>query len=93
MEKIKLEGLDSLQYVVQEKVHGTNCCFITDGQTVRFAKRTSLVETGETFYNYEELLERYNDRIIRLYHCVKGKYADAESVSVYGEILKGHGSD
>ncbi|KAA6301924.1 MAG: hypothetical protein EZS26_001927 [Candidatus Ordinivivax streblomastigis] len=89
MEKIKLEGFDSLQYVVQEKVHGANCCFITDGQTVRFAKRTSLVETGEMFYNYEELLERYNDRIIRLYHCVKEKYADAESISVYGEMFGG----
>jgi Rnl2 family RNA ligase len=89
MEKIKSEGLDSLQYVVQEKVHGANCCFVTDGQTVRFAKRTGLVETGEMFYNYEELLERYKERIIRLFHRIKERYADTESISVYGEMFGG----
>ena len=26
MDKINSERLDSLQYVVQEKVHGANCC-------------------------------------------------------------------
>jgi Rnl2 family RNA ligase len=89
MEKIKLEGFDSLPYVVQEKVHGANCCFITDGQMVKFAKRTNFVEAGEMFYNYEELLERYRDRIILLFQQVKAKYADAESILVYGEMFGG----
>jgi Rnl2 family RNA ligase len=77
MEKIKLE------------VHGANCCLVTDGQTVRFAKRTGLVETGEMFYNYEELLERYQDRIVRLFHRVKTQYTDTESLLVYGEMFGG----
>lgn len=89
MDKIKMEGLDSLQYVVQEKVHGANCSFITDGQTVQFAKRTGLVEAGEKFYNYEELLERYRERVIGLYHLIKEKYTDTESVSIYGEMFGG----
>ena len=89
MERIKLEGLDSLQYVVQEKVHGANCCFITNGQDVRFAKRTSFVEEGEMFYNYEELLERYREKAIRLFHRVKEKYIDLESLSIYGEMFGG----
>jgi Rnl2 family RNA ligase len=89
MEKIKLEELDSLQYVVQEKVHGANCCFVTDGQIVRFAKRTGLVEAGEMFYDYEELLERYQDKVMLLFHRIKEKYADTESVSVYGEMFGG----
>jgi len=38
MEKIKLEGYDSLLYVVQEKVHGANCCFVTDGKEVHLQK-------------------------------------------------------
>ena len=89
MEKIKIEGFESLQYVVQEKVHGANCSFITDGQTVQFAKRTGLVEAGEKFYNYEELLERYRERVIGLYHLIKEKYTDTESVSIYGEMFGG----
>jgi Rnl2 family RNA ligase len=89
MDKIKLEGFDSLQYVVQEKVHGANCCFITDGQIVRFAKRTNFVEPGEMFYDYEDLLERYNTKIINLFHLVNAKYADAGSILVYGEMFGG----
>ena len=38
MDKIRSEGLDTLQYVVQEKAHGSNCCFVTCGQEVWFAK-------------------------------------------------------
>ena len=49
MDRIKLEGYDSLQFVVQEKVHGANCCFVTNGETVQFAKRTGWVEVGEMF--------------------------------------------
>ena len=89
MDKIRMEGYASLQYVVQEKVHGANCCFVTDGQTVRFAKRTSLIEEGELFYNYEELLERYRDRVIALFHRVKEKQTDVEFVLIYGEMFGG----
>lgn len=80
MEKIKSERLNTLQCVVQEKVHGANCSFVTDGQTVQFAKRTGMIEPGETFYNFEELLERYRGRVIRLFQQIKAKYADTESI-------------
>ena len=89
LERIKLEGYDALSYVVQEKVHGANCCFITDGKEVHFAKRTGLMESGEKFYQYEELLIRYKDRVILLYSRVKEKYPDTESILVYGEMFGG----
>ena len=89
MDKIKTEGLSSLQYVVQEKVHGSNCCFVTDGQEVRFAKRTSFVESGEIFYNFEELYERYKEKVIHLFNRVRSKYTDLESLSIYGEMFGG----
>lgn len=89
MEKIRQKGLDRLQYVVQEKVHGANCCFVTDGHAVRFAKRTGFVEQGDAFYGYEELLERRRDTVIRLFRLIKGKYADTKTVSIYGEMFGG----
>ncbi len=89
MDKIKSEGLDSLQYVVQEKVHGANCCLVSDGQTVYFAKRTGWVEPGESFYQYEELLERYKDKVIHLFSGIKEKYADTVSIAIYGEMFGG----
>ncbi|MDR0691820.1 MAG: RNA ligase, Rnl2 family [Prevotellaceae bacterium] len=89
LDKIRSEHLDLLPYVVQEKVHGANCSFVTDGQTVQFAKRTGVIEPGEAFYDYEELLERYRERIIRLFQRIKAKYTDTESILVYGEMFGG----
>ena len=89
MDRIKLEGYDSLQYVVQEKVHGANCCFVTNGETMQFAKRTGWVEVGEMFYNYEELVERYREKTIQLFHRVKKDYADMATLSIFGEMFGG----
>jgi Rnl2 family RNA ligase len=89
MEKIKLEGLGDQAFVVQEKVHGSNCCFVTDGQSVRFAKRTGFVEADEKFYDYEELFARYEDRIISLFARMKSTYADLQSLSIFGEMFGG----
>ena len=89
MDKIRSEGFDSLQYVVQEKVHGSNCCFVTDGKDVRFAKRTNFVESGEMFFNYEELLDRYKEKAIHLFYKVKEKYDDIVNLFIYGEMFGG----
>ena len=89
MDRIKLEGYDSLQYVVQEKVHGANCCFVTNGETMQFAKRTGWVEAGEMFYNYEELVERYREKTIQLFHIVKKDYAEMTTLSIFGEMFGG----
>jgi len=89
MERVRLETPADLQYVVQEKVHGANCCFITEGGEPLFAKRTGLVEPGEKFYDYEEMLERYKERINSMFQAVKNKYTDTESVLIYGEMFGG----
>ena len=89
MDQIRIERLDAIQYAVQEKVHGANCSFVTDGQTVQFAKRTEVLKPGEAFYDYEELLERYRERVIRLFQQIKAKYADTEGILVYGEMFGG----
>ena len=52
MERIVAEMPTDLEYVVQEKVHGANTSFLCDGKNVRFAKRTSMLEADENFYDY-----------------------------------------
>ena len=89
LERIKSEGYDSLTYVVQEKVHGANCCFVTNGKEAYFAKRTGLVEVGEKFYDYEDLFTRYKERVILLYSLIKEEYPNTKTVLVYGEMFGG----
>ena len=74
MERIVAEMPTDLEYVVQEKVHGANTSFLCDGENVRFAKRTSMLEAEEMFYDYPELLERYKDKVMALTKDVFSRY-------------------
>ncbi|MDR1582132.1 MAG: RNA ligase, Rnl2 family [Prevotellaceae bacterium] len=87
--KIKLEGFDNVQFVVQEKIHGANFCFATDGTTISAGKRTGFVETGESFYGHEELLARYNEKIIKLFRRIKKTCPDTLTITIFGEMFGG----
>ena len=39
-------------WVATEKVHGTNFSFIHNGSAFKCAKRTSLLENTDSFYNF-----------------------------------------
>jgi Rnl2 family RNA ligase len=89
MERIYLEGYDKKEFVVQEKVHGSNACFVTDGETVSFGKLTGFVEADEKFYDYEELLERYKPKVLGLFSIVKEQIADTQAITLFGEMFGG----
>jgi Rnl2 family RNA ligase len=90
LERIETEGYKSQVYVVQEKVHGANCCFMTDGTDVHFAKRTGPMQPDEKFYNYEELLSRYKEKVLSLFSLIKVHYPTAYNILVYGEMFGGN---
>ncbi len=79
-----------LHYVVQEKVHGANTSFLCNGANVTFAKRTSVLEENENFYDYPELLESYREKVLNLFKEIKRRYHDVLSISVFGEMFGGH---
>lgn len=82
------EGFGDLEYVVQEKVHGANFSFITDGQTILSAKRTELILDNEEFYNSKFVLANYKDKILNLHKSISADI-DAKTVTVFGEIFGG----
>ena len=61
-----LSALDkTLQYVLTEKIHGTNssCYIIFDSEgeyTIQHGKRTALVGKGEKFYNIQQVHGEYS---------------------------------
>ncbi|MGE4432753.1 MAG: RNA ligase family protein [Bacteroidales bacterium] len=63
---IVAQGFGNLEYIVQEKVHGANLCFITDGSQIRLTSRTGLLDDEEKFFRSNLVLERYRERIIAL---------------------------
>ena len=48
-----------------------------------------MLEEGEQFYDYPELLERYRDRVLELFGDIKTKYPEMTHVSVFGEMFGG----
>lgn len=89
MEKVWAEMPQDLEYVVQEKVHGANTSFICDGKEVKFAKRTSILEENEKFYEYEELVESYRDKIFRVFDRIRLTHSNVSSITVFGEMFGG----
>lgn len=89
MEHVMAEMPQDLQYVVQEKVHGTNTSFLCDGSEVRFAKRTSVLDEKEKFYDYQQLLETYKGKVISLFNRIKDVYSGVTTISVFGEMFGG----
>ena len=58
LDKIKTEGYDQMEYVVQEKVHGSNVCIITDGKVIQLAKRTEIIEDEASFFSYKSITRK-----------------------------------
>lgn len=92
IQSIKLNFPEAL-FIVQEKVHGANFSFWTDGENVKCAKRTGFIKDNENFYDYEIVLDKYGDKIIEMFKGLKKeKYLDdnLQELVVYGEIYGGN---
>lgn len=89
IEKIYLQGYGKEKYIVQEKVHGTNFSFITDGKTISVAKRTGLIEADEAFNNYNFVLDNYSEAIEKIFKLVKNDYPETGVISIFGELFGG----
>lgn len=87
--------LEKAQWVVMEKIHGANFCFITDGREVRCASRKQVLGPQDDFFGYQAVSARLRQKILDLYALVVPP-APAGSpgvqtfrVLVYGELFGG----
>ncbi|MDQ1858252.1 RNA ligase, Rnl2 family [Chryseobacterium sp. WLY505] len=89
IEQIRMQGFGDEVFIVQEKVHGANFSFFTDGKEIKIAKRTAFIEKDEKFFNAHQILERYRKNVIEVFQKVKTIYPDVETVVFYGELFGG----
>jgi Rnl2 family RNA ligase len=89
IDQIFIHGFDQGKYVVQEKVHGANFSFFTDGVKIKIAKRTDFIQEDEKFYNAQEVLNKYQKKVIEIFEKVKNEFEDVSTVVIYGEIFGG----
>ncbi|HEX7870989.1 MAG TPA: RNA ligase, Rnl2 family [Chryseobacterium sp.] len=89
IDQIRLQSFGDEVFIVQEKVHGANFSFFTDGKEIKIAKRTAFIEKDEKFYNAHQMLERYRKNVIDLFEKVKTIHPNLETVVIYGELFGG----
>ncbi|MEN4760256.1 RNA ligase, Rnl2 family [Chryseobacterium sp. C39-AII1] len=89
IDQIWMQGFGDEVFIVQEKVHGANFSFFTDGKEIKIAKRTAFIEQDEKFFNAHQILERYRKNVIEAFEKVKTMHPDVETVVIYGELFGG----
>lgn len=89
IEQVYLHDYGNDVFVVQEKVHGANFSFITDGKDIKVAKRTSLIAEDENFNNYTYVVNKYEKAITALFKLIKNDFPETEMITVFGEIFGG----
>ena len=89
IEQIRIQGFGDEVFIVQEKVHGANFSFFTDGKEIKIAKRTAFIEKDEKFFNAHQILERYRKNVIKVFQKVKTIDPNVETIVIYGELFGG----
>lgn len=88
LQSIREQGFGHLEYTVQEKVHGANLSFITDGKNIVCAKRTAILLDTEEFFNSKFVKAKYEDKLLQLFEEVNRLYK-TQTLSIFGELFGG----
>lgn len=89
IDQIRIQGFVDEVFIVQEKVHGANFSFFTDGKEIKIGKRTAFIEKNEKFFNAHQVLENYRKNVIEVFEKVKNIHPDVETIIIYGELFGG----
>lgn len=90
VKRIKEQGFEHLEYIVQEKVHGSNFSLWTnDGVKFKAYKRTGAIELNEKFYNYEVVVNDILPKLKSLWNTLKISHLEMKELVVFGELMGG----
>lgn len=89
IDQIRMQGFGDEVFIVQEKVHGANFSFFTDGNKIKIGKRTAFIKKDEKFFNAHQILEHYRKNVIEVFEKVKTIHPNVETVVIYGELFGG----
>jgi len=79
------------EWIVTEKIHGSNLSFITDGEEIHAAKRTSIISKEENFYNANEMFDKYSEKVKNIFITLQEDYDNENAyIQLYGEHFGGH---
>eukprot|EP00128_Syssomonas_multiformis_P012283 Colp12_sorted_trinity150504_noHs@5418 len=83
-----LRSFSKTQWVVTEKIHGSNFCIMCDGNEITFAKRTGILSKSEDFYGYKRIAHQLENGA-RAIHAIITSKIPTKFISIYGELFGG----
>jgi hypothetical protein len=84
-------ALTKVRWVVTEKIHGANFCFVVHNGTVRCANRREFLSPGDPFYGYQRVLARLRSQVLEA-AALASRGSKSSTVSIYGELFDGAAS-
>ncbi|RIA78863.1 hypothetical protein C1645_795269 [Glomus cerebriforme] len=92
--------LDKCEWVVTEKIHGSNFSFITNGKQIKCATRSKPLSDSEKFYGFQKVKETLSTNIIKLWEIMSSKNLihsisndnnndDEKIIIIFGELFGG----
>lgn len=81
--------LDTVDWVVTEKIHGANFSFILEGDVLRYAKRKEFLRWSDDFFGFQLVAERLDNAVMRLFERIRQDHV-FHAATIYGELFGGH---
>ena len=92
-ETISILGEERSDWEATEKVHGSHFAVtaIRDGLdfTLRGAKRSGFLDPDEKFFNYQTVMEKYEEEVGVALLMVQSEYPEVTQITIHGEIFGG----
>lgn len=85
----KLYTNELFQWVATEKIHGTNFSFVTDGNNIQCCKRTSMLVSTESFFDYQTTANACYSDVIKIFKYLKDHNNEIIQIQIYGELFGG----
>ena len=96
--KDKLVGIAE-EWIATEKIHGANfSIYVSEKEgegegeremVIRYGKRNSFLDKNEAFFNYQQVVKKYQESFTKIFHLVKSSVAENVVVQIIGEIFGG----
>ncbi len=85
---IEMLGIQNDEWVVLNKIHGSNASIYMDGFTTKIARKCGFIKDDENFNNLDDVVNGMKHNLKKAYRYLCYKY-DVEDVTFYGELAGG----
>jgi Rnl2 family RNA ligase len=87
--KIRFEGKDLGEWVVREKIHGTNFSVIITKNSISACKRSGHILPSESFFGHEMVMKTYGPSFRKIQTLIIDGKIDVEVYQIFGEFAGG----